>query len=103
MVIFETTGGELAHATYAFGSGVAFGRADLFWDRSKQAWVGQGTLKTICGQIDDRIWDAPVTHEIYIIGPGFIRDRWTQPTRVNCSRGQVNQFVWQEMIWATPK
>jgi hypothetical protein len=98
LAMFEPRPDGSVYVTFSL-IGVVYGSATLTWDKAKGAYVGNGTMMTVCGEFDTRIWDAPIQQEIYVISSGFIRDRWTQPTRVNCSRGQVTQFVWEEAIW----
>ena len=101
--MFESRPDGSIYASFSAASGAVYGRANLRWDKAMGAFVGTGTVETVCGEFDTRIWDAPVQTEVYVISSGFIRERWTQPTRVNCSRGQVTQFVWQEGIWYVPR
>ena len=79
-----------------------YGNSLLRWDPMKQAYVGNATIKTVCGKFDTRVWDAPIVEEIYVIDTRTIRDRWTQPTKVNCSRGIVVDFEWREVVWRDP-
>jgi len=101
--MFEPRPDGSVYASFSTASGVVYGSSTLQWDKDKKAFIGRGTIKTVCGQVDTRIWDAPIVDEVYVISDGFIRERWTQPTRVNCSKRQVLNFLWQEGIWYVPR
>lgn len=100
--LFEQISNTTYRATFTSGTSVYAG-AVVSWDSVQKAYIGKGTIKTICGSLDTRIWDAPVTQEIYVISDGLIRGKWSHPTRVNCDRRTVNQVEWREAIWYVPK
>ena len=79
--------------------GVVYGTSIVFWDDDRQAFIGSGTLQTICGSIDNRIWDAPVQQELYVVNEGVIRERWSHPEKVNCDRQRVTESSWREGLW----
>jgi S1-C subfamily serine protease len=84
-------------------TGYVYGSGTLTWDPKAKAFVGDGTLDVRCGAIDTRIWKAPIKVEIYVVNSAAIRERWTNPNKVNCGRGTVESSTWQEMIWVASK
>ena len=94
--------GPRVHVSFINGNGYVFGSSDVAWDPDRMAFVGSGELDTVCGRIDTRIWKAPVQQEIYVINDRVIRERWTQPTRVNCDRRRVDESAWQEVVRYAP-
>lgn len=94
--------GETVHISFTLPNGYIYGSSTLQWVATAKAFKGQGVLDTVCGVYDTRVWKAPVQEEIYIVNDRVIRDRWTQPVKVNCSRGQVISSTWQEGLWYVP-
>lgn len=82
--------------------GFIYGRAVLQWDAARKGFVGKGTHKTLCGNFDKRVWDAPVDQEISLLNDTVIRDRWTHPVSVDCRRGVVRSYSSLEVLWYVP-
>ena len=95
--------GENVRISFTFANGYIYGSSTFRWIPSAKAFRGEGVLDTVCGSIDTRVWKAPVQEEIYIVSDRVIRDRWLQPTKVNCSKGQVISASWQESLWVVPE
>jgi S1-C subfamily serine protease len=94
--------GERVRITFINPDGAVFGGLDLQWSALSKAFVGSGTLNTICGAVDTRIWAAPIQAQVFVMGTNIIRMRWSNPERVNCSRGLVTQYAWLEALWMVP-
>ena len=93
---------EMVRISFTDANGYVYGSATVWWVADAKAFKGHGLLDTVCGTYDTRIWKAPVYQEIYVVNDGVIRDRWTHPTKVNCSKGRVDSSVWQEILWYVP-
>jgi hypothetical protein len=98
IAIIEQNGGDV-RISFSNARGVIFSSADMAWQPAKRAFAGPGTVKSRCGAVDARRTDATVHQEIYIVNDKTIRHRWTNPERVNCSKGTIERYTWQERIW----
>jgi hypothetical protein len=101
MAIVEQQGGSVV-VSFSTREGYIYGRSRLQWDSVKRGFFGTGTMKAVCGSYDTRITDALIEEEIYIVSSGAIRDRWTNPDKLNCSKGIVTSYSWQEILWYVP-
>lgn len=101
LVVFEQHGGEVK-ATWSTSEGYVYGRSAFTWNPTQLAFVGQGTIKAVCGTYDTRVTDAPITEEIYVVSDRVIRNRWSNPDKLNCSKGLVTSYSWQEYLWYVP-
>jgi len=95
--------GENVHISFTTPNGYVYGNSTLTWVSTAKAFKGQGTLDTVCGAYDKRVWKAPVMAEVHVVNDRVIRDRWTHPIKVNCSKQQVNSSSWQEVLWYVPE
>ncbi len=102
IVLFQDDEGAVS-STWTNADGSVYGQTTFEWDARKHAFLGDGTLKTVCGPFDRRVIDAEIREEIYIVNDRVIRDRWTRPTKVNCSKGVVESYSWQERVLYAPE
>jgi S1-C subfamily serine protease len=82
--------------------GYVYRSAELQWDPTRRGFVGRGIHRTRCGNRDNRVWDAPVEQEIFVLNDSVIRDRWTRPAGVDCRRGVVRSYSPEEVLWFVP-
>jgi hypothetical protein len=101
MAIFEQNGDTIT-STWSHADGRVYGHSTFSWDATKKAFAGSGTMKAVCGQNDRRMTDASISEEIYLVNDRVIRERWTQPVKINCSKGIVESYNWEEMLWYVP-
>jgi Trypsin-like peptidase domain len=102
LAVVEVNGDGSIRISFTATGGMIYGTAVLRWDPRKNAFTGTGTVQTVCGVYDKRIWDAPVEEEIYVVNARVIRERWTDPTKVNCDQRRVISATWLEAFWYVP-
>jgi hypothetical protein len=94
--------GPMVSITYSNPSGGVYGSSALVWVSEKKAFIGSGTINTVCGVYDKRIWPAPRQVEIHLFNASIIRHRTLNPVRVNCARSRVIESAWSELVWHVP-
>jgi S1-C subfamily serine protease len=94
--------GATVDISFVNNNGAIYGHAHVTWDSTRNGFIGNGTVNTVCGSFDTRLWPAPVQEEIFLFNESVIRERWTNPERVNCDRRQVIQYFWRETLWYVP-
>jgi S1-C subfamily serine protease len=94
--------GSRVRITFSNGKLGVYGHSELVWDSQSRAFAGSGTVNTVCGIYDKRIWAAPRKQQIYVFNPGVIRQRSENPIRVNCRSEKVLEAAWQESVWYVP-
>ena len=102
IVLFQDEEGAVS-STWANADGSVYGHTTFVWDARKNAFLGDGTLRTVCGAFDRRVTDAAIKEEIQIVNERVIRNRWTRPTKVNCSKGVVESYSWHERVLYAPE
>jgi len=90
---------DSATLTFVNRIGAIYADSRIVWDPTRKGFFGEGTVKVTCGSVDDRVWAAPTRQEFYVVNRYELREHWTQPDRVNCSKGQVLHSNWQEALW----
>jgi hypothetical protein len=75
------------------------GHASVAWDATGRLFKGQAEINFLCGQWDTRI--LPVTSEIefYVEPDGRLRRRYSQATKLNCSKREISGWQWAEQSW----
>jgi S1-C subfamily serine protease len=94
--------GPRVSVTYSNPTGAIYGHSQLVWDENRKAFIGAGTVNTVCGEFDTRIWAAPRQQEMYVVNSNVIRHRAEYLERVNCSQQRVIRSSWQESLWYVP-
>jgi S1-C subfamily serine protease len=90
---------DSATLTFVNRMGAIYADGRVVWDTKRKGFFGEGTVKVLCGSVDDRVWAAPTRQEFYVVNQYELREHWTQPDRVNCNKGQVLHSSWQEALW----
>jgi S1-C subfamily serine protease len=75
------------------------GNAVVTWDSAAKAFRGSAEVRYLCGNFDTRTNTVKSDIEYYVETGGVLRERYSRPTGLNCSRGRVNGFVWTEDRW----
>jgi len=102
IALFEAQDDGSIHASLSTGKGIIYSNSTLTWDPAKKAFTGKGVLQAPCGDRDKRVVAAPIVHEIFVVGDNMIRDRWSAPSRLNCGKGIVVEYTWQELLRYVP-
>ena len=98
----EQNGADL-RISWMTSTGSVYGTTTHVWDATRNGFIGGGTMKTRCGFLDTRIWDAPLVEEIFVYSDGVILDRWLMPTKVNCDQQRVISSEWKTGFWTAPQ
>jgi hypothetical protein len=102
VALFEPQDDGSFHASLTTGKGVVYSSATLTWDPAKKAFTGKGVLQAPCGGNDKRVVSAPIVQEVFVVAENMIRDRWSAPSRLNCGKGIVVEYTWQELLRYVP-
>jgi hypothetical protein len=100
IVVFEQEA-ESLRTIWSARTGVVYAHTTSAWDTAKEAFVGVGIQQLNCS--GGKVLDFPIKAEVYAVSEHVIRIRETTPDSINCRKGVIESYRWEEQLLFVPQ